>query len=1633
VQWWAYTDDLYAAPDTTAAEGYAFLASAQALVDGATWLQDDQWTAQNFPCPDALYLLLRNPLDFRAAFVQRVNTYNDSGRVADHALDLLQMLRYERGPAGKLSNYRQVNFITHSKGSLDLRAMLDIAAGSSRQDAEFVANVVYNAPPFAGSSVAPIAMILFEDPVLTGEDIFASPWFVNSYGQLVGETVGTIVEIMLNDLLRLEDIGITLDSLRTLLPPNVLIDLDIASLSNYEVDNTAFWTAFSTTDLADDLATMIWLLRPFFSSFWGFPASPGLHDLTPTSLHIDQYDNTGYAMQFITYGRGGTDTTLFPCEPGGTFDDPTLPCAEDIVANPDVLHEDVSALVRNQDDTVVAVGSTVLPATTDGFGPRMQVLTSGNVTHGDMMADPTLFGREWLEVFLSPTTTLKLDGLIEVASAQARSYVVSEATTFSFSSPPWTVKASEYWDTFEVHAASHQYRVAWAGGSGAEPEAWVSLPLDQAVDFASLQDSYDLQNRPFYLEWRAINERGAYEMIRSARFVIEPDAPQVVNQEILGLLNEIHVVDPGAGDITPADWVIANPSNKVYLGLFDHSGHVEYAWDDPDFGNTTVERDRNALFLPLSGLSEGTHTLFFETFNDLDDRSPRQSVTFLVDNTPPQLAFQYETDHVLGYIAGPQTPLTFSVLDDGAPGQGTITVPNHPDSPLPNDTIFGLGETDLAELGRQAGQVGGFVTLTAQGSDRVDNTATQEIEVYYDWTAPEISLTGINDTLPTSFGYRTFSDTVRITVDVDERGAAGLQPVRAQTITANDDHYVSLTFVQGGNGSFPDHYAGTVNLAPGLNTIIIVAQDTVGNVNTLEVQIEYSQVAFDQEPLQVLTPRLDITCYNAGGDPVSCTPGTISGWEPSFYGDVFVFSSSGRSLVEGDTNNREDVFVWRNGSVTLASTTVSGTQANGISNRPTVSGDGRYVYFRSNATNLVSGTQDSRYNLYVKDLETGKIDVISRDSSGNPANTGGVASYFKTDATYDGRYVFFESNYNDHISGVSDTNIALDVFMVDLDPDGDGDYFDDNAVTYAISTVPAGTQTGDGLSHRPDVSQDGRYVAFATTATDLHPMLATNGSTKDVVLVALGANPDGSLDPGTRTVVPINTNVSNGSQMTTFGADSPRVGPLNDSVVFTTRSNVLGTGDTNNEALGQDVYISLGAGLGGTLTSRSIVWVSQANGAGGPQSSENVNTPFASLSVALDPHATSTNLGAKVGWVSVHDNIEPGDTNGVADMFIRRDSAPYPADLPVINWLDTAQPSPVAVTDGGLSPDGRYAYWVTTQTFVAPYDTGAPSVYRRRIEPVEEYTLTVNTIGSGSVTREPQGVELGGAVTREPQGGELGESFVYSDTDRVTLTAVPDTGWRFVGWAGVDTAVGSNATVAIHHTRAISATFEQMNAPLTATLRITTSEDTESTGGLPAVVDPDPEDKHTFSVVAQPQHGTASVRNNRVFYQPDPDFNGTDSFTIQATDAFGLMLPTAATVPVTVQAANDPPRMASASGSTGEGGSVLLTPSVDDPDVDDDFTLEIVVPPVHGTATVTGGRVYASRNYASRNSAALVYAGRSYATGVSSQQILYTPGEGFTGSDSFTFRVTDAAGLSTIGLATVSGGDIKIFLPLVLR
>lgn len=88
--------------------------------------------------------------------------------------------------------------------------------------------------------------------------------------------------------------------------------------------------------------------------------------------------------------------------------------------------------------------------------------------------------------------------------------------------------------------------------------------------------------------------------------------------------------------------------------------------------------------------------------------------------------------------------------------------------------------------------------------------------------------------------------------------------------------------------------------------------------------------------------------------------------------------------------------------------------------------------------------------------------------------------------------------------------------------------------------------------------------------------------------------------------------------------------------------------------------------------------------------------------------------------------------------------------------------------------------------------------------------------------------------------------------------------------------------------------------PSSAQAFIETLANTVSQGVTPQVDDPDEGDVHTFSVETVPQHGNAWVQDNQLFYEPEPDFVGTDAFTFRATDALGLSV--VGTAQVTVRA-----------------------------------------------------------------------------------------------------------------------------------
>ena len=237
---------------------------------------------------------------------------------------------------------------------------------------------------------------------------------------------------------------------------------------------------------------------------------------------------------------------------------------------------------------------------------------------------------------------------------------------------------------------------------------------------------------------------------------------------------------------------------------------------------------------------------------------------------------------------------------------------------------------------------------------------------------------------------------------------------------------------------------------------------------------------------------------------------------------------SGRS-VTGEFNFGTDVFVsdLQIHKTTRASVTSDGHRADGINDLPSISADGRFVAFRSSSFNLAPGL--AWCQVFIHDRQTGQTTLLSRAYNGGT----GDGTSFTTSISATGRYVAFDSEalniVRDHVAGypgvyiydrrAGETDwIKLGMDRVLLDSSSgepslsaNGRYvafayvpgpedltfsenYRDNIVVYdrmtAKRTLASGARNrkpGNGESGCPAINADGRYVAFASSSSNLVP------------------------------------------------------------------------------------------------------------------------------------------------------------------------------------------------------------------------------------------------------------------------------------------------------------------------------------------------------------------------------------------------------------------------------------------------------------------------------------------------------------------------------------------------------------------
>ena len=146
-----------------------------------------------------------------------------------------------------------------------------------------------------------------------------------------------------------------------------------------------------------------------------------------------------------------------------------------------------------------------------------------------------------------------------------------------------------------------------------------------------------------------------------------------------------------------------------------------------------------------------------------------------------------------------------------------------------------------------------------------------------------------------------------------------------------------------------------------------------------------------------------------------------------------------------------------------------------FSSRVSISGDGRFVTFWSEAVHVATDTNE-RADVYRRDLEAGTTQLVTvRPDGSASASLNCVYACLSAPWTSDdGRYVVFASTSAELVAG--DTNGKPDVFRRDMV----------TGVTELVSINATGS-LGDGVSFRPSVSDDGRVVAFESHASNLVP------------------------------------------------------------------------------------------------------------------------------------------------------------------------------------------------------------------------------------------------------------------------------------------------------------------------------------------------------------------------------------------------------------------------------------------------------------------------------------------------------------------------------------------------------------------
>ncbi len=517
----------------------------------------------------------------------------------------------------------------------------------------------------------------------------------------------------------------------------------------------------------------------------------------------------------------------------------------------------------------------------------------------------------------------------------------------------------------------------------------------------------------------------------------------------------------------------------------------------------------------------------------------------------------------------------FSIKANEPDGFITVNSPNGGNTLEPGNSYTITWNDNISENVKLELYKGGSFNRTINSSTESDGS--------YTWTMPasitdgsdyKVKITSLSDTSVSDFSNSNFS------IKANEPDGSISRVLLADTF---DDGNISHEPSISDDGRYIPFISLADNLVPG---------DTNGSYDVFVRDIKTGS-----------NTRVSVASDGTQGNNDSSydfSPPVLSS-----DGRYVAFSSDADNLVPGDTNGTEDVFLHdiKTGTTTRVSVSTNGIQSNGESDSPAISGDGRYVVFNSEASNLVPGDTNGEMDAFVHDTQTGSTTRVSVATKGIQGNS---TSYSPT-ISDDGRYVAFVSWADNLVRG--DTNSLMDVFVRDTQ----------TGATNRVSVSSNGTQ-GNDRGYWSSISGDGSHVLFMSYSSNLVSG-DTNGyqdylNGNDVFVH--------NIKTGTTTRVSVSSNGTQGN------AGSIPVGISRDGryVAFNSEATNLVPGDTNGV---DDIFLH--DTLTGTTARVSVA-----------QNGDQGNYNSGGDSISSD--------GRYLVFTSWADNLVPGDNNNEGDTFV---------------------------------------------------------------------------------------------------------------------------------------------------------------------------------------------------------------------------------------------------------------------------------------------------------------------------------------------------------------------------------------------